>query len=613
MNPALLVPLPVVLPLLGAGLTLLLAGKVKIQNAVTVATLCISLAIELVLAFAITDSGIQVVAVGGWELPFGIALVADRLSVLMLVVSTIVTLLVLLYALGQDMADTSEDTPLSVFNPAYLILCAGVSNAFIAGDLFNLYVGFEILLAASYVLLTLGSTPARINVGATYIVVSLVSSLIFLTAIGLVYAATGTVNMAQLSQRLADLPLDIQLILHVALLLGFGIKAAVFPLSFWLPDSYPTAPAPVTAVFAGLLTKVGIYAIIRTETVLFPADSLRVPLLIIAGLTMLVGILGAIAQTEIKRMLSFTLVSHIGYLLFGVAVGTQQGLAAAIFYTAHHIIVQTALFLAVGLVEQWAGTTSTRRLGGLARLTPVVALLFLIPGLNLAGIPPFSGFIGKVALFRAGFADGTWLDFTVIAAGTLTSLLTLYVVARTWNFAFWREPAQVEEPTPGLVAQYAAHTGRGPAATSAQPRVGAEASGEPVPAAAAPGAPAADDSATAAAEAADRVSEAVGGQSTDTVLTATGQELPAAELQAEEAAEARDAQSNALSAEALASADAALPRVPRSMLWPPVAMVAVSVALTVCAGPLWDFAQDAAAALSDAGTYVQAVLGGGAR
>ena len=305
---AVLVPLPVVLPLIGAGITLMLSGRRRGQTAVTVITLAIVLAIDLVLLFGVDARGTQVVAVGGWELPFGIALAVDRLSAVMLVVSAIVTLLVLLYAVGQEMADTANETPVSVFNPTYLILCAGVAAAFIAGDLFNLYVGFEMLLGASYVLLTLGATAQRIRAGVTYIVISLVSSLIFLMGIGLVYAATGTVNIAQLSVRIGELPPDIQMILHITLLIAFGIKAAVFPLAFWLPDSYPTAPAPVTAVFAGLLTKVGIYAIIRTETVLFAESNLRTPLLVVAALTMLVGILGAVAQSEIKRLLSFTLI-----------------------------------------------------------------------------------------------------------------------------------------------------------------------------------------------------------------------------------------------------------------------------------------------------------------
>ena len=449
-----LVPLPVLLPLIGAGIALILSKHTRTQNIVSIAILVAVMVIATMILFGVDAHGPQVVAIGGWQPPAGIVLVADRLSSLMLIVSSLVTLCVLVYALSQDANDDSNETPISVFNPSYLVLCAGIANSFLAGDLFNLYVGFEMFLVASYVLLTLGATAERIRAGVTYVIISLVSSVIFLAAIGVIYAACGTVNMAQLSERISDLPADVQMILHVLLLLGFGIKAAIFPLSFWLPDSYPTAPAPVTAVFAGLLTKVGIYAIIRTETLLFAESSLRVPLLIAAGLTMLVGIFGAIAQSEIKRIVSFTLVSHIGYMLFGVALGTSFGLSAAIYYTVHHIIVQTALFLAIGLVEMRGGSTSTRSLGGLMVLSPVITIIFFIPALNLSGIPPFSGFIGKVALFLAGFDDHAWLPTVLIVAGTVTSLLTLYVIGRTFNLAFWRDPADVEEPNEDLVEEF---------------------------------------------------------------------------------------------------------------------------------------------------------------
>jgi multicomponent Na+:H+ antiporter subunit D len=266
------------------------------------------------------------------------------------------------------------------------------------------------------------------------------SSVIFLTAIGLIYAATGTLNLAQLVERLDALPDGLRLILQGMLLLAFGIKAAVFPLSSWLPDSYPTAPAPVTAVFAGLLTKVGVYAIIRTETLLFPGGRAAAVLLILGLLTMVVGILGAVAQSDIKRLLSFTLVSHIGYLLFGVGLTTRLGLSSAIFYVVHHITIQTTLFLAAGLIEKRGGSTALDKLGGLAKLSPVLAVLFLVPALNLAGIPPFSGFIGKLGLVQAGVADGGVLAWMLVAGGILTSLLTLYAVARVWNLAFWRTP-----------------------------------------------------------------------------------------------------------------------------------------------------------------------------
>jgi multicomponent Na+:H+ antiporter subunit D len=411
------------------------------------------LVIGIVLVIVVDVSGPLVMDVGGWPAPFGIVLVVDRLSALMVSVSAAVLLAVLVFAIGQGLADNDVETPLSIYHPSYLVLAAGVMNAFIAGDLFNLYVGFEILLVASYVLLTLGGTEARIRAGTTYVVVSLVSSLIFLAAIAMIYGATGTVNIAQISERVADLPPELQTLLHVMLLVAFGIKAAVFPLSFWLPDSYPTAPAPVTAVFAGLLTKVGIYAIIRTETILFPSPELNEPLLIIALLTLVAGILGAIAQADIKRMLSFTLVSHIGYMVLGVGLGTAAGVAAAVFYTMHHIIVQTTLFLSAGLIERVGGTTSVSRLGGLLSASPLVGALFLLPALNLGGIPPFSGFIGKLGLIEAAAEVGTPLAFVLLAAALAVSLLTLYPLARTWNLAFWRPQQEVQEYSSALTAE----------------------------------------------------------------------------------------------------------------------------------------------------------------
>ncbi|MEU8659020.1 Na+/H+ antiporter subunit D [Actinoplanes philippinensis] len=435
-----LVPLPVIMPLLGAATTLLMFRRPRVQRAISVSVLTATLVVSILLLVLSAD-GPLVVAVGGWPVPLGIVLVADQLATLMLVVSAAVTLCVLLYSIGQGGADGDEEHPLSVYHPTYLILTAGVTNAFLSGDLFNLYVGFEILLAASYVLITLGGTENRIRAGTTYVVVSLLSSVIFLAAIGLIYSATGTLNMAQLVDRLDALPDGVRMVLQGMLLLAFGIKAAIFPLSAWLPDSYPTAPAPVTAVFAGLLTKVGVYAIIRTETLLFPGGRVADLLMVAALSTMLVGILGAVAQSDLKRLLSFTLVSHIGYLLFGVGLASRAGIAAAVFYTLHHIVVQTTLFLVAGLSERRGGSTALDRLGGLARTSPVLAILFFLPALNLAGIPPFSGFLGKLGLIQAGADDGAVLSWLLVAGSALTSLLTLYALARVWNLAFWRSPA----------------------------------------------------------------------------------------------------------------------------------------------------------------------------
>ncbi|PSL03679.1 multisubunit sodium/proton antiporter MrpD subunit [Haloactinopolyspora alba] len=445
MNASALVPLPVILPLLGAGLAFAFGRSARAQRVVSVVVLSVIVAVAAVLLTRADAHGPQVMHLGGWHAPIGIALVADRVSALMLLVSAVVALCVLVYSLGQGVTEYGPDTPLSVFHPTFLVLIAGVSNAFLSGDLFNIYVGFEVLLAASYVLLTLGGTSGRIRAGTIYVIVSLVSSVIFLTAIALIYAATGTVNLAHLSVRLEDVPDGIRLALQLMLMTGFAVKAAVFPLWAWLPDSYPTAPAPVTAVFAGLLTKVGIYAIIRTQTLLFPGSEISGLLMWAALLTMLIGVLGAVAQTDVKRMLSFTLVSHIGYMVFGVALSGDDGLSAAMFYVVHHITIQTTLFLVVGLIERRGGSTALDRLGGLARSSPVLAVLFFVPAMNLAGIPPFPGFLGKVALMQAGVENASPMAYVLIAGAVTTSLLTLYAMAKAWNRAFWQpRPAEAD-------------------------------------------------------------------------------------------------------------------------------------------------------------------------
>ncbi len=444
-----LLPLPVLVPLLFAGLALVLGRRPRAQQAVSLTALVASLVVGVFLLIGAATHPMAL-DVGSWAAPIGITLVADRLSTLMLVVSQIVTLAVMLYTVGENLSDPTPNAPVAIYHPTFLILVAGVSNAFLTGDLFNLYVGFEILLAASFVLITLGGTRGRIRSGTVYVVVSLVSSAIFLTAIALIYGALGTVNLALLAERIPDLDPDVALLLQLMLLVAFAIKAAIFPLSAWLPDSYPTAPAPVTAVFAGLLTKVGIYAIIRLQFLLFPQNPLTVFLGVLGIFTMLVGILGAVAQDDVKRLLSFTLVSHIGYMVWGIALATVASLAAAIYYAAHHILVQGTLFLIVGLIERRSGTTSGRRLSNLARTAPVIAIMYLITGLNLVGVPPFSGFIGKLGLAESSVQVGTPIAWALLAGGMVTSFLTLYVVVKFWNRAFWQTP----DDTSDLAARY---------------------------------------------------------------------------------------------------------------------------------------------------------------
>ena len=435
-----LLTIPVLLPMLGAALTLILGRRPRTQRLVSILVLLGVVAAAGTLAWQADTQGVQSLWVGAWPKGFGIALVADRLSAIMLTIAGIVTLAVLLFSAGQEEDEVRKETPVSIFHPTFLLMCAGVSNAFLAGDLFNLFVGFEILLFASYVLLTMGGTGSRIRAGSIYVVVNLLSSSLFLIALATTYAAVGTVNLAQIAQRIPDLPEGTQGIIQYMLLVVFAIKAAVFPLSAWLPDSYPTAPAPVTAVFAGLLTKVGVYAILRTQTLLFPHRPLTELLLVIALLTMVVGILGAIAQADVKRLLSFTLVSHIGYMVMGIGLASIQGLTGTIYYTAHHITIQATLFLVAGLMQRVGGSSNIDRLSGLMTTSPLLATLFIIPGMNLAGIPPFSGFIGKLGLLNAGVAADTPLAWTLVGASVVTSLLTLYAIAKVWNRAFWGTP-----------------------------------------------------------------------------------------------------------------------------------------------------------------------------
>lgn len=438
-----LVPLPVVLPLVAAGLSIALGRRPLLQRIVSLLTLLATTAASCVLLAVADRDGTQVVQAGGWAAPAGISLVADRLSTLLLVVSQLVLLAVLVYAVGQGVADGTR-APRAAFHPCYLVLGAGIALAFLTGDLFNLFVAFEVMLVASYVLLTLGGGREQVRAGMTYVVVSLLASVLFVTVVGLVYAATGTVNMADAAVRLQDLPAGLRVVLGLTMLVVFGIKAAIFPLFSWLPDSYPTAPSPVTAVFAGLLTKVGVYAVIRTQTLLFPGDeTIARVLLVLATLTMVVGILGALVQDDVKRVLSFTIVSHIGYMLFGLGLYSAAGLAGAILYTVHHIVVQTTLFLVAGLMERREGTSSMARSGGLQHVAPLLAVLYLLPALSLAGIPPLSGFVAKLGLLQAGLEDGSGLALVTTVAAVLTSLLTLYAVGRVWSRVFWGRVAEV--------------------------------------------------------------------------------------------------------------------------------------------------------------------------
>lgn len=429
------VSLPVLVPLVAAAFTLLFR-RLAVQRTVSFVALGVSLAASIVTFVRLWDDGmIRVVRMGGWPGSFAITLVADRLSSAMVLVATVVLTVVLVYAAGQRAPDERS----SFYHPVYMVMSAGIAQAFLAGDLFNLFVAFEILLMASYVLLTLEGTNAQVRSGTTYVVLNIMESTVLVMAIGLVFAATGTVSMAELPARLAELPDGVRIGLHLLLLVAFGIKAAVFPLFFWLPDSYPTAPSSVSAVFAGLLTKVGVYCLIRLQTLLFPGE-LRGVVIFIGAATMLVGVIGAISHRDMKRILSFHIVSQIGYMVFGLGIGGAAAVAATIFYLIHHIPVKTSLFLVEGIIERDTGSSSGDDVSGMARRSPALAVLFLVPALSLAGLPPFSGFLAKFAIVRAGVVDAQWAG---VAVALVVSLLTLVSMVKIWVSVFWGEAGTV--------------------------------------------------------------------------------------------------------------------------------------------------------------------------
>ena len=442
-----LLAVPVAAPLLTAALILLLARwggrrRIRQQIALTSLALCLNLAVSLLLFRATAVQGEQfVLQMGGWSAPFGITVYGDGLSATLLLLTALVALAVYPFAV----ATIDYHRERMGFHPLYLFLLVGVNGAFLAGDLFNLYVFFEVLLMASFVLLTVGAQPAQTNSGIRYVVLNLLASTVFLVAAGVAYGTLGTLNMAQIAQRLPLASPAVRTVFAGLLLVGFGSKAAIFPLFFWLPASYHTPPPAVTALFGGLLTKVGVYTLFRSFTLFFP-DLLiewQQTLLTIAGATMLVGALGALAQPGIRRLLSFHIISHVGFMVMGLAValsGNQLaigfGLGAAVLYLCHHMIIKTALIMAGGAVELHMGSDRLASIGGLVTKQPFLALLFFLAAISLAGVPPFSGFVSKLSLLQITLDTRHWL---VSGVSIFASLLTMINMMRLWRESFWGE------------------------------------------------------------------------------------------------------------------------------------------------------------------------------
>jgi multicomponent Na+:H+ antiporter subunit D len=439
---------PIAVPFVTAVAAFALRGAPRLERAVSVGGAAALFAVSIALLAKVMAGGILAAQMGDWPAPFGITLVADRLSAAMVAITGITGLAVAVYAL----AEMDREREARGFHPLYHCLLAGVCGAFLTGDLFNLYVWFEVMLISSFGLLVLGGSRAEIEGGVKYVTLNILATLAFLTAVGLLYGLTGTLNMADLHLKVPQVE-DQALVTTVAVLfmIAFGMKAAVFPLFFWLPASYHTPAVTVSAIFSALLTKVGVYALIRVFTLIFTGDVAFTHelLLVIAGLTMVTGVLGAACQSEIRRILSFHIVSQIGYMVMGLALFTPLALVGAVFYLIHHIIVKANLFLVGGLVKRLRGATELKSVGDLWRTHPGVALLFLVPALSLAGFPPLSGFWAKLVLVRAGIEQEAW---TIVAVALVVGLFTVFSMTKIWTEAFWKPQPEGARPEGGGTA-----------------------------------------------------------------------------------------------------------------------------------------------------------------
>lgn len=428
-----LVVSPVLVPLLTAVLTTLLRRRPALQQTVSFIGIAALLACAVALVRLAMDGAPATAAFGGWQAPFGIEFRIDRLGALMILLTALMGSASLLFMLSD--ADTEPRHPLLL--PMVHGMLIGVGGAFATADLFNLYVWFEVMLIGAVGLLAIGGRLDQLDATFKYLALNIVGTLLLVVAVSAVYAMTGQLNFAALHQASQVLKPGVVMVLLTALMVAYLVKAGAFPLFAWLPASYHTLPGPVLALCAGLLTKVGIYALLRMLGGVFsPSPELLLHALgWIAAATMLFGVLGAAYHWDMRRILGFHIVSQIGYMLLGIALGTEAGNAGALFYTAHHIIVKANLFLIAAMIWRLTGSYDLRRIGGLADTRPMLALVFIVPALSLVGIPPLSGFWAKLLVLRESLALGH-IAWTVVAL--IVSFLTLYSMMKIWIEAFWK-------------------------------------------------------------------------------------------------------------------------------------------------------------------------------
>lgn len=437
----LLIILPIIIPLATGILMLFFKNHFRVHKYINGISSLALVWIAFLLFEKVYANGIQVLYVGNWKAPFGITIVADLFSSIMVIIAAVISFATALYSI----VTINEARQRFLYFPLLQFLMMGINGSFLTGDIFNLYVWFEVMLISSFVLIALGGKQEQLEGAIKYVTLNLLSSAIFLAAVGITYGMVGTLNMADLAVKISGVENHGMVsLVSVLYLIAFGIKSALFPLFFWLPASYHTPPSAVSAIFAGLLTKVGVYALIRVFTLIFThnVEFTHTLLLVIAGLTMVTGVFGAVVQNDFRRILSFHIISQIGYMVMGLALFSPLALAGAVFYIIHHIIVKTNLFFIGGAVNVIKGTFELKKLGGLYRSYPLLSLLFLIPAFSLAGIPPLSGFWAKFIVIKAGVEIE---QYFIVGISLFVGLLTLFSMTKIWNEAFWKESPKAEK------------------------------------------------------------------------------------------------------------------------------------------------------------------------
>jgi multicomponent K+:H+ antiporter subunit D len=431
--------IPILLPLITAVLLILLSGRRALIRSLSLLSAGVLFASCAALVFQASDGQIRLYAPGNWMPPFGIVLVLDRLSALMLLVTAVLAFFSLAYAVRGN------DAPGDKLHAMVHFLLLGVNGAFLTGDLFNLFVFFEILLIASYGLLLHGRGLERARSGLHYVIVNLIGSALFLVAASSLYGITGTLNLADLADKVGRLPPEdapLAAVAGVLLLVVFGLKAAMMPLYFWLPRAYAAASAPVAAVFA-IMTKVGVYAIIRIYTLVFGsnagelADFIWPWLWPLSLATIVMGLLGALGARELRVQIAYLVIVSVGTLLAGVSLNHQEALAASLYYLIHSTLICGALFLLADLILRQRGEVLDHIAEGPRLRQPaLLGSMFLVAAIAVIGMPPLSGFIGKLLLLTAAGILGSALWFWVILLGG--SLVTLMALSRSGSTIFWR-------------------------------------------------------------------------------------------------------------------------------------------------------------------------------